>query len=252
MRLVPFLLATLAVAGSVGTATADEALTPEGRTFVSVAVTGEQVPGNGPLTLNFADGRLSAFAGCNHGSGPADLGGGHLTTRLTTTMMACPAPLGDADAWMARFIEARPAWSLSADTLTLSTDTATVTLRDKSVLDPDRPLIGTSWRVETLVTEQAAMTSVVLEQARPGLTIRGDRTVTGWTGCNTFYGRAEIVDETVTFGTLNTSGPFCDGELGDLERSILRVLDGPVKTSIDADRLTLTGAKGTGLVLRAE
>ncbi|MCV7358304.1 META domain-containing protein [Mycolicibacterium fluoranthenivorans] len=60
------------------------------RPKVSVAVTGEQIPGNGPLTLSFADGRLSAFAGCNRGSGLADLSGGHLTTRLATTMMACP------------------------------------------------------------------------------------------------------------------------------------------------------------------
>lgn len=252
MRLVPFLVAVLAVAGSAGTATADETPTPEGRTFVSVAVTGEQIPGNGPLTLGFADGRLSAFAGCNRGSGPADLSGGHLTTRLAITMMACPPPLGDADSWMARFLEARPAWSLSADTLTLSTDAATVTLRDKKVVDPDRPLTGTSWRVETLVSRQAVTTSAALEQAKPGLTIRADGTVTGWTGCNTFYGRAEITGSTVTFGPLNTSGPVCDGDVGGIERSIVRVLTGPVQASVDADRLTLTGAEGNGLVLRAE
>lgn len=251
MRLVPFLLATLAVAGCAPTAAADDA-TPDGRTFVSVDVVGEQIPGGGPLTLGFADGRLSAFAGCNRGSGPADLSDGHLSTRLATTMMGCPPPLGDADSWMARFLEARPAWTLDADTLTLRTDAATVTLRDKSVVDPDRPLTGTSWRVDTLVDEQVVTTSAALEQAKPGLTIRTDQTVTGWTGCNTFYGRADIAGNIVTFGALNTSGPVCDGELGEIERSITRVLNGPVTASIDADRLTLTGAEGHGLVLRAE
>ncbi|MBI3226185.1 MAG: META domain-containing protein [Mycolicibacterium cosmeticum] len=251
MRLVPFVLATLAVAGCAPTAAADDA-TPQDRTFVSVDVVGEQIPGGGPLTLSFADGRLSAFAGCNHGSGPADLRDGHLSTRLATTMMACPPPVGDADSWMARLLEGRPAWTLNADTLTLRSDTTTVTLRDKSVVDPDRPLVGTSWRVATLVSKQAAMTSVALEQAKPGLTIRADQTVTGWTGCNTFYGRAEVTGSTVTLGPLNTSGPACDGELGDIERSIVRVLDGPVTTAIDADRLTMTGAEGNGLVLRAE
>ena len=241
----------LAVAGCAPTAAADDP-TPDGRTFVSVDVVGEQIPGGGPLTLGFAGGRLSAFAGCNHGSGPADLRDGHLTTRLATTMMGCPPPLGDADGWMARFLEARPAWTLNADTLTLRTDAATVTLRDKKVVDPDRPLTDTSWRVDTLISKQAAMTSAALEQAKPGLTIRTDQTVTGWTGCNTFYGRAEITGDTVTFGPLNTSGPVCDGELGDIERSILRVLSGPVTASIDADRLTLTGTEDHGLVLRAE
>jgi heat shock protein HslJ len=251
MRLIVLLLAAMVTAGCTGTAVADET-SPQGRTFVSVSVSGEQIPGGGPLTLSFADGRLSAYAGCNRGSGPADLADGHLRTQLATTMMGCPPPLGDADAWMGRFLEARPAWSLSADTLTLTTGAATVTLRDKTVVDPDRPLIGTSWRVDSLVSGQAVMTSAALEQSRPGLTIRADQSVTGWTGCNTFYGRADVLDDTVTFGPMNFSGPVCAGEVGEIELAVRRVLDGPVEAIIDADRLTLSGAKGDGLVLRAE
>lgn len=252
MRLVHPLLAVLVLAGCSGTAAADDDPTPQGRTFISVAVDGEQIPGGGPLTVGFAGGQISTFAGCNHGSGAVDLTGGRLTTRLATTMMACPPPLGDADAWLGRFLDARPAWSLSGDTLTLSTDAATVTLRDKKVVDPDRPLIGTVWRVQTLFTRQAASTSLALEQARPTLTIGADHTVTGWTGCNTFYGRAEVTGDTVTVGPVNTGGPPCAGELGDVERAMLRVLTGPVTSSVDADRLTLTGSEGNGLVLRAE
>lgn len=251
MRLIVLLLAALVTAGCTSTAAADET-SPEGRTFVSVAVAGEQIPGGGPLTLSFADGRLSAYAGCNRGSGPAELSDGHLSTRLATTMMGCPPPFGDADAWMGRFLEARPAWSLSADTLTLTTDAATVTLRDKAVVHPDRPLVGTSWRVDSLVSGQAVMTSVALEQSRPGLTIRADQSVTGWTGCNTFYGRADVLDDTITFGPMNVSGPVCAGEVGEIEQAVRRVLDGPVEAIVDADRLTLSGAKGDGLVLRAE
>ena len=251
MRLIVLLLAALVTAGCASTAAADET-SPEGRTFVSVTVAGEQIPGGGPLTLSFAAGQLSAYAGCNRGSGPADLSDGHLSTQLATTMMGCPPPYGDADAWMGRFLEARPAWSLSADTLTLTTDAATVTLRDKAVVEPDRPLVGTTWRVDTLVSAQAAMTSVALEQARPTLTLHPDQSVTGWTGCNTFYGRAEIAGSTVTFAPVNTGGPACAGELGDIERSIVGTLEGPVQAIVDADRLTLSGAKGDGLVLRAE
>lgn len=252
MRPILLLLAAMVAFGAHGTAAAQDP-TPEGRTFISVQVVGDQIPGGGPLILSFIDGQVSAFAGCNHGSGEADLTGGTLrTTRLAVTMRACPPPLNDADAWMARFMEAEPAWSLTADTLTLSTDAATVTLRDKAVVDPDRPLVGTTWRVDTLISDQAAMTSVALEQARPTVTIHADGTVTGWTGCNTFYGRAEVAEPTVTFSPLNIGGPACAGETGDIERSMLRVLDGPVEAGIDADRLTLTGAEGHGLVLRAE
>jgi heat shock protein HslJ len=252
MRLIPLALTGFVILGSTGTAAAEDP-TPEGRTFVSVAVEGEPIPGDGPLTLSFADGQLSASAGCNHGSAAAHLADGHLmTTQLATTMIGCPPPRGDADGWMARFLAAGPAWTLTADDLTLTTDTTTVTLRDKKVLDPDRPLIGTSWRVQSLVTTDAVMTSVALEESKPGLAIRDDQTVTGWTGCNTFYGRADVVDGIVTFGPINTSGAVCEGEVGEIEQSIRRVLDGPVQASIDADRLTLAGANGNGLVLRAE
>lgn len=257
MRLIPVVvlgvLAALVTAGCAGTAAADDP-TLEGRTFVSVAVQGEPIPGGGPVTLSFADGQVSAYAGCNHGSGAADLADGYLTTTaLATTMMGCPPPFADADAWMARLLEARPAWALSGDDLTLSTPTTTVTLRDKKAVDPDRPLIGTSWRVQSLVSADAVMTSVALEESKPGLTIRDDQSVVGWTGCNTFYGRADVVDGIVSFGPINTSGPVCPGEVGEIEQSIRRVLDGPVQASVDGDQLTLTGGvKADGLVLRAE
>ena len=46
----------------------------------------------------------------------------------------------------------------------------------RPALHSDRPLVGTSWRVESLVSGEAVMTSVALEQSRPGLTVRADFT----------------------------------------------------------------------------
>lgn len=253
MRLVRLPLVALALAGCAGPAAADDESTPGDRTFVSVGVVGEQIPGGGPLTLEFADGRVSAFAGCNRGSGSADFTGGHLTVgELATTMMGCAPPFDEADGWMTQFLDARPTWSLDGDDLTLSSADSAVTLRDKEAVDPDRPLVGTTWRVQTLVSGQSAMTSVALERARPTLTINADQSVTGWTGCNTFYGRADVAAPTVTFATVQVAGPGCPGEPGDIERAIVGVLDGPVRAEVDADQLTLSGAKGDGLVLRAE
>ncbi len=144
MRLLLLVLTGLMFLGSAGTAAADDP-TLQGREFVSVQVTGEQIPGGGPLTLKFTDDQIAAFAGCNRGFGPVDLSGGHLRAhQLATTMIGCPPPLGDADGWMARFLAAGPAWTLTGAELTLSTDTTTVTLRDREVVDPDRPLVGTT------------------------------------------------------------------------------------------------------------
>lgn len=252
MRLILFVLAALVMAACSSTAAADDPML-ENRTFISEAVDGEQIPGGGPLTVSFTDGQISAHAGCNRGSGAADLSDGHLAvTQLATTQMGCPPPIGDADGWMARFLQARPAWTLNGDTLTLTTGAATVTLRDKKVVNPDRPLTGTTWQVTSLVSQDAVSASVALEQARPTLTINADGTAGGSTGCNQFSGPAEVSGTTVTFGPLAVTRRACIGDADEIERSILRVLDGPVQTGVDADQLRLTRDDGYGLVLRAQ
>lgn len=85
--LVPFAVAVLAFVGCSDNAAADDA-DLNGRTFVSVQVDGDQIPGGGPLTVGFDNNQISTFAGCNRGSGTADLSDGRITTQLAMTMMA--------------------------------------------------------------------------------------------------------------------------------------------------------------------
>lgn len=256
MRLIPlapFAVAVLAFVGCSDDAAADDAdLT--GRTFISVQVEGDQIPGGGPLTVGFDGNRISTYAGCNHGSGTADLSGGRITTQLAMTMMACPPPVGDSDAWVSKFFDAKPTWSLSGDDLRLHTDNTTVTLRDKKVADPDHPLTGTTWQVTSLVSAQAVTTSVALEQAKPTLTIGDDGAVSGSTGCNRITGRATVSGSpaVIEFGPLATTRMACAPDVAEVEQAVLRVLKGTVQTSVDADQLTLSGTDGNGLVLRAQ
>ena len=219
-----------------------------------MVVDGEQIPGGGPLVVGFEGSRVTAYAGCNHGSGPVDLADGRITTQLATTLMGCPPPVGDADAWMTRLFDARPAWTLAGDTLTLNGDGAVVTLRDKKVVDPDRPLTDTTWVVESLVSAQAVTTSVVLEQARPSVQISPDGALTGWTGCNHIRGHADLSGalNAIVIGPLTSTERVCPGELAGVEQSVLRALDGRVQATIDADALHLTGPDGHGLILRAQ
>lgn len=253
IQVVPFAVAVLAFMGCSDDAAADEAdLT--GRMFVSERVDGEQIPGGGPLTVGFDGSQISTFAGCNRGSGTADLSESRVSTQLAMTMMACPPPVGDSDAWVSKFFDAKPTWSLSGDTLTLRTDAATVTLRDKKVVDPDRPLTGTTWQVTSLVSAQAVSTSVALEQSKPTLRIGDDGAVTGSTGCNRITGHATVSGSPaiIEFGPLATTRMACAPEVAEIEQAVLRVLKGTVQTAVDSDQLTLSGADGNGLVLRAQ
>ncbi|MGV0742269.1 META domain-containing protein [Mycolicibacterium sp. XJ870] len=252
MRLLPIALAVLALAACSDNAGADDS--PNGRNFVSVQVEGDQIPGGGPLTVGFDGGQISTFAGCNHGSGTVDLAEGRVVTQLASTMMACPPPVGDSDLWVSRFFDAQPSWSLDGDTLTLKTDTATVTLKDKKVVHPDRPLTDTTWQVTSLVSAQAVTTSQALEQGKPTLKIAADGTVTGSTGCNQITGRAVVsgTPAVIDFGPLATTRRACPDGLGEVEQTVLRVLDGKVQSAIEGDELRLTGADGNGLILRAQ
>ncbi len=54
---------------------------PSGRVFISTSVDGTQIPGGGPLTLDFSQaGRVSASAGCNTANGSVEFTDGKLTT----------------------------------------------------------------------------------------------------------------------------------------------------------------------------
>ena len=72
---------------------------------------------------------------------------------MAQTQMACdPAALMDQDTWLGSVLTSRPTLTLDDDTLTISAQGATVTLLDREVADPDLPLEGTVWTVDTLVT----------------------------------------------------------------------------------------------------
>ncbi|MBB5915873.1 heat shock protein HslJ [Nocardia transvalensis] len=253
LRLVPVLAVLgLAVACSSG---GDEAPgpTPMGRTFVSTKVEGTPIPGGGPLQLSFADGRVSANSGCNTGSGPVSFDGDVLrVTGMATTLMACPDGRAGADGWQTELLQSGPRWTLDADTLTVTSDDATVTLLDKKVAQPDRPLTGTDWVVTALLRPEGQVRSATLEEVQPTLTLAPDGKVTGSAGCNRMTGSAEIAGGDVTFHDIATTRMACPPEVMEVEQQVLEALDGKTTTTIDADTLTLRNSgNNTGLVLRA-
>lgn len=248
------LLTIAAVSGcSSSSDSADSVADPSGRVFISTSVEGSPIPGGGPLRLDFTQsGRVSATAGCNTSNGSVEFTDGKLTTStMASTMMGCPPETAESDAWTTALLSAGPSWSLDGDTLTLTSDAATVTLQDKKVVTPDRPVEGTTWIVTSLVTPSAVSTSTALETSAPELTIAADGSVTGSTGCNRMTGNAEVADTTVTFTPMAATMMACPEDVAEIERHVLAVLDGEVTYTVDADTLTLRKPDGTGLILTA-
>ncbi|MEV6276546.1 META domain-containing protein [Nocardia sp. NPDC051832] len=231
--------------------------TPVGHTYISKEVKGPQIPGGGPLTLTFtADGRVSATAGCNQGSAPVTLDNQTLAAgQLASTLMGCDGDRARADEWMAALLASGPSWELKDSTLTLKNQDQTVILLDKKVATPDKPLEGTAWRVTEIITPDARIASVAINESKPHLTLK-DKGISGNAGCNNFAAKAAIdqtpAGATVVLDDLGTTRMVCQPDVMEVESAVLKTLNDTMTATVDADVLTLKTAAGNGLVLRAQ
>ena len=251
---IPILLAAAAVlctacGESEASGSAADALA--GREFVSTGVTGHRLVAGSQIRLNFDGDRLGASAGCNQLGGTWSIDGDVLVVpdEMVMTEMACDPPaLMDQDTWLASFLTSRPSVALDGDTLALTGGDVTITLLDREVADPDRPLEGTKWVVDGLVSADA-VSSVPSDIRVPTVQFDGGQ-VSVETGCNTGSGEYEVTADEITFGPLVTTRIGCDEPTASVEAQVVGVLDGTVTYEIEAGTLTLTNGD-QGLVLRA-
>jgi heat shock protein HslJ len=104
-----------------------------GKTYTSTAVTGEQIPGGGPLEVSFpAANRIALSAGCNRHIGDLRVDNSLLRLgSLASTMMACPGQRADADAWVTEFTKEPLTWYSVGHALVLVGPAAQVLLTEK-------------------------------------------------------------------------------------------------------------------------
>ena len=230
---------------------------PWGRTFLSTSVTENGQPrplvAGTRITLTFMeDGhRLGAQAGCNSMGGQASFTGGRMIVGdLSTTEMGCDPPRHAQDEWLARFLTSRPEWSRSDETLTLDNGTTRIVLEDKKVADPDRPLRGTKWVVDTIIEGDSA-SSVPAGEAY--VVFEDGDHFQGNTGCNGMGGNSVVHEDSskITFSEVISTKMACNDDRMRLERAVLGTLKGDVDYRIDAAFLRLDAPNGHGLRLRA-
>ncbi|MGW4093061.1 META domain-containing protein [Nocardia sp. NPDC004750] len=226
--------------------------TPAGRTFLSTDVQGTPIPGGGPLTLGFTDSRIAADAGCNKFTGAVSFDDHVLhVSGLATTLMACEDDRHGADEWLSGLLNSEPGWRLDDTRLTLHSPDRTVTLLDKKIARPDKPLEGTQWLVTALITDNSQVRSRALDEAQPTLVIAEDDGVSGNAGCNRMTGSAEVSGTRITF-RIATTKMMCSPEVMEVEQAVLKALDGKATATVDADTLTVRNDNGAGLVLHAQ
>ncbi len=173
---------------SVSTGSQPEAVTVaslDGKSFVSTALTGQTLVPGSQITMSFDNGTLRASAGCNSIGGTYTVANSVLNggEHFSSTLMGCDPDLMTQDAWLAGFLGAAPALSLDGDVLTMTAKGATLTM-SPSAATPPRPVVGTTWTLETMIDGQTA-SSVPADVEAPTLRIDADGQAAVTTGCNT-------------------------------------------------------------------
>ena len=220
----------------------------DGRTFLSTGIEGRILVAGSRIRIAFRDGQISASGGCNSMSGPYRIDGDHLLAgSLATTEMGCDEPLMAQDTWLADLLDGATI-ALDGETLVLARGSVRLTMEDREIADPDRPLLGTRWVVDGLISDDA-VSSVPLG-VTAALTFSDGR-VDVEAGCNRGGGTVEVDDTTITFGPVALTKMACAPDAMAVEGVVTAVLSGEIAYTIEAGSLTLD-AGGGGLMLRAE
>src|SRR3990172_9157063 len=121
-------------------------------------------------------------------SGPSRIGGAPLVAGgLATTERGGDEPLMAQDTWLADLLDGATI-ALDGDTLVLAKGSVRLTMEDREIADPDRPLLGTRWVVDGLISGDAV--SNVPVGVTAALTF-SDGLVDVEAGCNRGGGTAE-------------------------------------------------------------
>ena len=224
-----------------------------GRQFVSQRVNGfTMVPGT-QLRLRFDLDQVSAASGCNTLTGryrfdPTTGTSAVLvidTDGLSTTDIGCDPDRHEQDEWLAGFLISEPLVTLTADGLTMGDGTTMIDFIDRDISDPDRPLTGTSWKIDTIIDQDAS--SSVPDQGSVTFVFGDDgRVVVTSTNCTSAVVTYQRSGDTLTFDDFTVDAIGCASpwtEAIDLLRAKTAEL------TIDHDRLILTTITGTGLGL---
>lgn len=195
---------------------------------------------------------FALHAGCNHHSGTYRWEAGRFElSSLASTEIGCETALVAQDAWLVAFFTSSPTMSLDGDRLTFVSDSITLVFLDREVADPDRPLTGRTWTIDTFILGGAASNLPVSDA--PTVTFGDDGTVDVFSGCNSGSGTYEQSGDRLTLSPIPYTERGCpDAAATQAESQVQAVLtEGEVDLEIEANRLTLT-RDGRGLSATTE
>lgn len=211
---------------------------PQGTYLLTESVGFEPVA-QSTVRVAFVDDEFGFSAGCNAHGGPYKVVDGKLVTNgLDSTSIDCDLGLQDQEQWLVQFFMSRPTLSVDGYVLTIAGEEATLTFLDREVADPDRPLVGTSWHIDSLFEGEFATGG---EGHQADLIFNEDSTFTVEGPCNVISGTFEHGEGTITVGQSITTDASCEDSIEAKFEQHLMALFSPGENtySITANRLRL-------------
>jgi len=223
------------------------------RDFVSNDVDGFNLVDGTEVHIRFAEDEISASSDCNMLGGRFSVDAEDATSGvivldangLSTTDIGCDLARHAQDEWLLDVLASRPVVTLTDDGFVLADGTSTIDFVDREIVEPDRPLVGTDWTVDTIVDQDASSS---VPGSSPVMFVFNDdgRVVVTSEGCTVVEVPSQRSGNTITFDEFTVDSIGCPTPWSE---SIALLRADTVTIAIDTGRLTLRTASGTGLSL---
>ncbi|MGW5775602.1 META domain-containing protein [Streptomyces sp. NPDC003863] len=253
--LVPLLLLTACGteggAGSGGADTVSPDLPVAGTYWTVDAVTVDGVRSVAPdgARVDFREDDLGGNSGCNtFGAGLAIRGDTLIVSPAEVTGMACSGDRGRFETEFLKAFTGSLKGTMKGDGLRLASPDGRNVL--ELTAEPPVPLLGTTWKIDGLVSKDTASSLPAGSGAKARFTVGADGRVTGNLGCNNFSAHARVDEKARTLtveGPAATTRMICTPPQMTLETRLYELLDGPLAYRLNHRTLTLTDASGEGL-----
>ena len=176
------------------------------------------------ITLNFTDGFLEGFAGCNAYGGGRDSGrytaadGGILTiAQIAITLQDCHTPEGimQQEAAYVEALRDAAAYQVTDDRLEIRNAAGETTLvfarKREFVMNPD-DLVGTAWQLALMNGRN------LIEGSTISLAFHNEYQVSGHAGCRDYVATYEASGEDIKFPSFAMMGDICTGSEALMEQ----------------------------------